>query len=182
MNLPEKYVLFVGNRGLYKNFGCFIRAMAQLMSSDRELQVICGGSENFTPAENLLFDELSIAGRVSWRAFANDAELSSLYSHARAFVFPSMYEGFGIPVLEAFACGCPVAVSGCTSLPEVAADAAEYFQPESVDDIARAVSAVVYDTAKSSLLKQRGFERLSHFSWQKTAAATISLYQQLLNR
>ncbi|HEY0111079.1 MAG TPA: glycosyltransferase, partial [Fibrella sp.] len=116
--------------------------------------------------------------RVHYRSIT-DLSLYELYHQAEAFVFPSLNEGFGIPVLEAFSAGCPAILSNRSSLPEVGADAAIYFDPEQDESIAYAVEKVLTDTALQKEMRNKGSQRLKQFSWEKTAAKTYSLYRQL---
>ncbi len=180
VKLPEKYVLFIGNRGLYKNFSLFATAMAPLLRQDDSLHIVCGGSNSFSPEEITLFKSLACENRFIHQKIAADRTLVSLYKNAMAFVFPSLYEGFGIPVLESFSCGCPVILSNVSSLPEVAGDAAEYFNPEDESSIMTAVSKVIYDEAKRVEMRKNGLERLKYFSWEKTAAETKNVYESLI--
>jgi glycosyltransferase involved in cell wall biosynthesis len=179
LNVPEKYILFVGNRGLYKNFNTFIRSVAPLIQKDQTLFVICAGGGSFTPSELNLLDGLKISNKV-WQYSADDKILSYLYSKALVFVYPSLYEGFGIPILEAFNCGCPVALSNSSSFPEVAADGGLYFNPQDVDSIRSVVSEVIYDEKRRNILISEGFKRLHKFSWENTAQKTASIYKELL--
>lgn len=178
MPLPGKYMLFVGQRLRYKNFPLFIRAVAPLMKQDSELAVICAGGGGFSPEELLLFDSSGIAGRVS-QLSVPDETLAVLYGNARAFVFPSLYEGFGIPVLEAFTCGCPVVLAQSGSFPEVAGDAALYFDPRDEGSLRAVLESVVYDETLRDTMRSRGFSRGREFSWDKTALATKAVYESL---
>ena len=108
--------------------------------------------------------------------FASEDQLSALYRGARAFVFPSLYEGFGIPMLEAFATGCPVAASDTPSLRETGGSAAYYFNPKKVSQISNAVYSVVYDDRLRSSLIAAGFQRLKNFNWNRTAKETLAVY------
>ena len=103
-----------------------------------------------------------------------------MYAGAQAFIFPSKYEGFGIPVLEAFACGCPVVLSSKTSLPEVAGDAAAYCDSESEASIRQALERVLCHRDVQAELRRRGHERLKEFSWRKTATETVAIYESVL--
>ena len=117
-DLPEKYVLFVGGRSDYKNFHNFAEAMAPLLARDRELYLVCAGGGPLTSEEVAFTKELGIGDRI--RQFsADDRAMCQIYLRARAFVFPSLYEGFGLPILEAFACGCPAVLADTSSLPEI---------------------------------------------------------------
>lgn len=176
--LPKKYLLFVGARTYYKNFQNFLRSVAPLLHQDEHMDVVCAGGGEFTPGENTLFGHLRILGRVH-RYSAPDSMLWHLYRNATAFVFPSLYEGFGIPVLEAFACGCPIAVSDTSSLPEIAGDASLYFDPLDEASIRSAVERIAYDKNLRERLVQKGFLRVREFSWEKTALETIQSYESI---
>ena len=172
------YVIFVGNRAGYKNFSRFIEAMKAIMNIHRDLCVLCAGGGEFT------HDELDlIRGYESRiiRAGLSDDELVSAYSHALCFVFPSLYEGFGLPVLEAFACDCPVVCSSSSSLPEVAGDAAEYFDGNDCDDIADKITSVIECESLRDDLRRKGRERLKLFDWKKTAIETLKCYEEALS-
>ncbi len=177
--LPQKYLLFVGNRRVYKNFDTFVESISSLLQNDNDLHLICAGGGKFTPSEIANLEKLGVINKVTQCSF-DDNILAQLYKNALAFVFPSLYEGFGIPVLEAFTCGCPVVTSNKSSLPEVAGDAAEYFDPADKMSISSAVKKVIYDHDLRSELKGKGHERLKGFSWEKTANNTKKLYQSIL--
>jgi len=179
LDLPAKYFLFVGQRGGYKNFDFFVKAIAPLLRVQPSLSVICAGGGAVTPQENAMFAALGIIGRVR-QCMASDNALWSLYSKAVAFVFPSLYEGFGIPVLEAFSAGCPVLLSNRSSLPEIAGDAAWYFDPEDEKSLANVLSRVLDDAAERENLITRGRERGGAFSWEKVALETKAVYESVL--
>jgi glycosyltransferase involved in cell wall biosynthesis len=124
--LPARYIVFVGNRSVYKNFNFFIRSVSLLLLNNRDLHIVCAGGTTFDRGELDLLKGLGIFGQVHHYPI-NDSILRTIYSRAELFVFPSLYEGFGIPMLEAFGVGCPVAASRSSSLPEVGGDAARYF-------------------------------------------------------
>ena len=119
-------------------------------------------------------DELVIADRVS------DDDLVALYNVCRLFVFPSLYEGFGLPPLEAMACGTPVASSSSASLPEVLGPAAAYFSPENADSLVEAICRILDDAALRARLVHLGIERARHFSWDDAARRTLALYREVL--
>jgi glycosyltransferase involved in cell wall biosynthesis len=111
----------------------------------------------------------------------NDNELAHHYSKAQALVFPSLYEGFGIPVLEAFACGCPALLSNRSSLPEVGGEAALYFDPENVPSLVERLVEVVEDKALADDMRTMGLNRLKLFSWEMTARKTIEIYKNVVS-
>ncbi len=178
-DLPQKYLLFVGNRRVYKNFDTFVESIASLLKDDNGLHLVCAGGGKFTPWEIAGLEKLGIMQKVIQYPF-DDSKLAQFYRNALALVFPSLYEGFGIPILEAFSCGCPVIASNISSLPEVAGDAAEYFDPADTMSISGAVKKVIGNDDLMRELKARGYERLKAFSWEKTAANTKKLYQSIL--
>ena len=111
----------------------------------------------------------------------NDTILSSLYTNALAFVFPSLYEGFGIPILEAFACNCPVLISNTSSLPEIAGDACISFDPKDKSSILDAVKHVLSDKSLQAELREKGRKRLNFFSWERTAKETKQVYKNVIH-
>ncbi|GAB3910703.1 glycosyltransferase family 1 protein [Larkinella knui] len=171
------YLLFVGNRGMYKNFLPFIEAVAPLLRAG-QIRVICAGGGPFSAGEVAVLQQLKLEKLVEQQPI-NDDKLRQLYRQALAFVFPSLYEGFGIPVLEAFACNCPCLLSNRSSLPEVAGPAAVYFDPESSESIHEAVGRVLSSATLRQQLADLGQHQLNHFSWEKTVAETLDLYQSL---
>ncbi len=175
--LPYRYILYVGDRSAgYKNFAGMFEAFRKLHAKDETLHLVCTG-KRFTEAERADIAEAGLAAYIHQVA-ASDKTLADLYQQAEVFVYPSRYEGFGIPILEAYACGCPVALSRATCFPEIAGEAGEYFDPDSSDDIARAVGAVVYDKTRRSALVEAGKERLTHFSWERAAEQTEACYRK----
>lgn len=175
----KKYILFTGQRSYYKNFELFLRAAAPLLVNNN-IELKCTGNP-FSEKEVFLLDELKISNLVK-SFYVNDDILSSLYSNAIAFVFPSLYEGFGIPVLEAFASNCPAILSNTSSLPEVGGDAAVYFDPYSIQDMRESIEKVILseDLQKSLILKGR--ERLNSFSTKKCAEDTSQIYKKTINK
>ena len=178
-DVPARYILFVGTRIRYKNFNLFAKAVAPLLREQPDLHLLCIGWTGFDAAEQALLEAEGIAGKTLRRT-ANDQELAVYYSHAEAFVFPSLYEGFGIPVLEAFACGCPAIISNVSSLPEVGGDAAAYFDPNDAHSIYQAVKDVVNNPARQDDMRAKGYARLKEFSWDKTAAETLKVYERAM--
>lgn len=172
--LPARYVLFVGMRNLYKNFDVVVEALAKL-----DLHLVCIGGGAFTDAEKALTAKHGMTSRVIQRS-VRDAELAAAYAHAVAFVFSSRYEGFGIPILEAFACGCPTLLADASCFPEIAADAALYFNPDSAGELRDAIARVDGDAALRTSLRDKGRARANEFTWDATAAKTYAAYRAVL--
>lgn len=176
--LEKPYILFVGNRNGYKNFIFFIKSVAKLLKKDENLHVYCAGGGPFNQPELKLLNELNIFSRVRY-VRTNDLIMKHLYENAQAFVFPSLYEGFGLPILEAFSCGCPVLLSNSSSLSEVGADAASYFDPTDPESLIQSIETVLSDDHYREKLIGKGFERLKQFSWENTALGTKKVYDNL---
>jgi glycosyltransferase involved in cell wall biosynthesis len=170
-------VLSVSARRPHKNLNRLLHAFAGL--PDGPLLVLPGYP---TPFEGRLAEAISrlgLRGRVRLLGWVSDADLEGLYRAARCFVFPSLAEGFGLPVLEAMERGLPVACSSASSLPEVAGDAARYFDPLDLDDIRRAIAELMTDEALRSRLGVAGRERARQFSWERAAAETAAVYERV---
>ena len=181
--IPEKYILYIGSRVNYKNFTKFIESISPILNKDREIKVIIAGGysgkNNFSNTEKELFKKLNITNQI-FQYSVTDEGLAYLYQNAICFVFPSLYEGFGIPVLEAFACGCPAIISNTSSLPEVGGDAVIYFDPTNSDSILSAVQNVVNNEPLKKEMITKGYEQLKKFSWDKTVRETLEVYRGLL--
>ncbi len=175
---PERYLFFVGERKHYKNFNFMVKALAPLFKREQDLCLVCAGGGIFS-SDEIAFLVQSGIGNRAFQFSVDDTALAFLYQHATAFIFPSRYEGFGIPVLEAFACGCPAILSGSSSLPEVGGDAAIYFDPCDEDSLRQAVSAVLHDSYIRSDFITRGMTQLGEFSWAKTAQETRAVYESI---
>lgn len=175
--LPERYVLFVGNRGQYKDARVLFDAFAQIAQDFPDLHLLCVGGAGLSPQEVQWLTERGIRDRVSQR-YLSDAEIASAYAHAEVFVFPSRFEGFGLPALEAMASGTPVMLANATSLPEVGADAAIYFTPGNAAELASALASLLTDDSAKQQLITRGLERAAIFSWHAAAEKTAAVYRQ----
>jgi glycosyltransferase involved in cell wall biosynthesis len=173
---PPRYVLFVGTRNTYKNFGFFLEAAAPVLGD--AIGIACIGGGAFDAGELALIDRLGLGGRVVQRSVA-DHELAACYAHAAAFVFPSRYEGFGIPILEAFACGCPALLANASCFPEIAGDAARYFDPNDRDSLGAALSDVLANDRVADDLRAKGKGRARTFTWEATAHRTYDAYQKV---
>ena len=179
LNNYGRYILFVGRRTSYKNFTTFVNAISGILQKDSELKLICVGTpfskEEMSELSKLKILEQTIALTV------NENSLNNLYSNALLFVYPSLYEGFGMPILEAFANNCPVCLSNTSCLPEIAGNAGVYFDPYSAGSILEAVKKVLDDTDFKDKMIIAGRERLADFSWKKTAEKTAISYQKTLH-
>jgi len=173
------YLLFVGDRPAYKNFNFFIDSIADLLRKNGGLHIVCAGSLPFTHEEKKFLKNLDIFNKVH-HVKINDTILKNLYQNARAFIFPSLYEGFGLPVLEAYSCGCPAIISRSSSLPEIGGDGAIYFEPLDRESIISAVETVLFNENYRQDLIKKGYNRLKFFSWEKTADSTKKVYNNLL--
>jgi glycosyltransferase involved in cell wall biosynthesis len=182
INTPKKFLLYIGNRENYKNFDFFVKSIATLLKNDADLHLVCGGNGKFTDAEENLFKSLGVNNKIIHQEIPNDDVLYRLYQKADAFVYPSLYEGFGIPILEAFACGCPVILSNCSCFPEVAQNAAIYFEPNDEQDIESQVRKVLNDENLRTDLVNKGYERLKDFSPEITAKKTLEVYKSVLEK
>lgn len=178
VNLYGEYILYVGRRDFYKNFIPFAEAISSLLFKEKKLKLICTG-EPFTKNELKKLNELNILKQTVHIA-ANEKELNDLYSHAQLFVYPSVYEGFGMPILEAFANNCPVCLSNASCFPEIAGNAAVYFDPYNKESMLETIRKVLHNNRLRSNLITEGKQRLSEFSWNKTAEKTIDTYKKLL--
>lgn len=170
------HLLFVGARSGYKNFDVLVRAMACEPLRSQDLSLVVVGSP-FSAAEQEQLRAAGLQGRVVRRS-ATEAELADCYRQAAAFVFPSRYEGFGLPVLEAMASGCPAVLARGGSLPEVGGGAAVYFDPDQPEDLGAAVLRVLAGDGRADRVRA-GLARAAGFSWEQTASRTARLYAGL---
>jgi glycosyltransferase involved in cell wall biosynthesis len=171
---PGRYILAVGSRSPHKNLGAVVRAVSLLGSSGPPL-VAAGGSNS------RVFQQASMAvdGSFYSAGYVTDPELRALYQHAACFVFPSLYEGFGLPPLEAMSCGCPTVVSRAASLPEVCGDAALYCDPLDPESIAQQMRRLLEDPSQRAEYRERGLERARGFTWDRSAGAVLSALEDV---
>ena len=174
----DNYLLFVGVRNGHKNFYMLMVSL-RLILHENNLKLICVGAP-FSDDEMLYINSLGLASRVI-SVSANNIQLVSLYRNALAFIFPSVNEGFGFPILEAFSCGCPVLCSDGSSFPEIAGDAAVYFNPKMADSIQGAVLKILHDPKLRQKMSQKGYQQLETFSWKKCAEDTKAVYRKVIS-
>lgn len=178
--INRPYLLYTGVWRSHKNLLRLIKAFKKLSNPNKKLQlVITGKKDPSYPEIPALIQELDLEKRVILTGFVSDEELIALTSGAMVFVFPSLYEGFGLPPLEAMQLEVPVVASNTSSIPEVCADAALYFDPNNVDDMAEKMTEIVQKETLQELLVEKGRENLKRFSWRKMATDILDKYQNM---
>jgi glycosyltransferase involved in cell wall biosynthesis len=183
--LPERYVLFVGTLEPRKNIGLLLQAFSRLLAErpqDDVHLVVAGGQGWGDGGSAATMEAPDMRPRVIFTGFVEDDDLPDLYRGAQMFVYPSLYEGFGLPVVEAMACGTPVITSNCSSLPEVAGDAAVLIDPTRPDDLAAAMSALMSSGALHEELRWKGLARAKEFTWEAVARKTMEVYRAVCAR
>jgi glycosyltransferase involved in cell wall biosynthesis len=176
--ITKPYILFVGTIQPRKNITKLIEAVSLL--KEKQVQLVVVGKKGWLWEEILAAPEkFKIADRVKFLDFVTNEDLPSLYKNALCFVLPSLYEGFGLPVLEAMKFGCPTVISNVSSLPEVGGDASIYFDPQSVDDIAEKLTLVINDEGLRKNMVEKGYNQVKKFSWEKAAKETLRVLEQL---
>jgi len=176
--LPENYILFVGLRSNYKNFFRFLKAAAELLSEYKDLHIVCAGGGPFKVADSLAIERLHLEKRCI-QMDVSDAQLNYLYQQAMVFAFPSLYEGFGYPLLEAFKAGAPVVASNTSCFPEIGGDAVSYFDPYDTGSIYKSLADMISDANMCSNYIQKGNERLKQFPIEKQVEQTLTLYKDV---
>ncbi len=182
LRLPDRFILFAGTLEPRKNVAGLLRAYRLLLDHDpRSPDLILAGSRGWLFDETrALIDELRLSDRVHWIDSPPDRDLAALYSAASVFVLPSQYEGFGLTVLEAMACGAPCIISDRGSLPEVAGGAALEIDPDDVGELAESIAGVLHDRHVQQQLRSKGLERATEFSWERCARETLAVYRRVL--
>jgi glycosyltransferase involved in cell wall biosynthesis len=176
----DSYYLFIGSRAKYKNFDRLLLAFAQVALRESDLKLCVIGAP-FNQQELKMISELKLEHHIENYGYVTDTHLAKLYRNSIALVYPSLYEGFGIPPLEAMACETAVIASNCSSLPEVVGEAGLLFNPESVDDLIDRLLFLLKNPIERDNLINKGRERCKLFSWQKTVDKTIDVYRSLVN-
>jgi len=176
---PGRYLLYVGKRGGYKNFINFLIAYSHSESLKSSFSIVAIGGGEFTPNEIVDLQKLGITDKVS-QVDANDLQLSMYYRNAACLVYPSLYEGFGLPPVEAMSLNCPVIASTGGSIPEICKDAAEYFDPSNIDSIEHVLSATLEDEQRVHQMRQSGLVVAKLFTWEKTASTTLDAYKKVI--
>ena len=177
LGLPERFVLYLGTLEPRKNLPRLIRAFSHIADEVPHSLVIAGG-KGWRVGKAVEIPS-SLEDRVLLTGFVPGADLPALYSAAEVFAYPSLYEGFGLPVVEAMACGTPVLTSSVASLPEVAGDAALLVDPLSEEGMARVLKRLCEDDALRESLSSEGLERASLYSWDGCARAVLGVYESV---
>jgi len=182
LNLPTRnYFLYVGRQDPYKNLQRLITAFSALPHrNDYELWLAGPYDKRYSPLLEIQTQELGISHLVKFLNYVSYDELPIIINQAIALVFPSLWEGFGLPVLEAMACGTPVITSNISSLPEVAGDAAILINPYNTGEITAAMTTIINDSETRKQLSEKGLKRANQFSWEKTGLATVEVLKQYL--
>lgn len=175
----NKYILYVGQRQGYKNFFFFISASAKFLKT-HDLKLLCAGSSEFTKEELNLISKLGLREKLIYTKIQSEKHLISLYKNAEFFVFPSLYEGFGLSLLEAMQCNCPILCSDSKIFREVADEAALYFNPKSKNSIINNLSSIFKDDALKKRMIKAGNRKIKKYSWEKSAIKAINLYKKIV--
>jgi glycosyltransferase involved in cell wall biosynthesis len=175
------YVLYVGARSAYKNFFALVQTFAAADSA-RPMRLVVAGGGAWSDAERAAIAEHGLENRVVLLPRVDEARLGALYRGAVLFVYPSLYEGFGLPPLEAMSAGCPVLVSRTSSLPEICGDAAHYFDPSRKGELERELQRLLGDAALRVAKVAAGLARVGRYTWESAATGTLAVYREALDR
>ncbi len=182
-DLPSQYILYLGTLEPRKNVPALIRAFAALAEQHPEARLVVAGKKGwYYDAIFQTLAELKLAGKVHFPGYIDERDKRFLLAGATLFVYPSLYEGFGIPVLEAMACGIPVITSNVSSLPEVVGDAALLIDPASLPDLTRALERVYADADLKDRLVRAGLARASQFTWEESVRQLLDVYRDVATR
>lgn len=179
--LPENFILYVGNTKPYKNISTLLRAFKLFKTTWKSdyFLVVAGKKDRFHQTTFQMAKELGLLSNVRFFDNFTEKELPLLYNLAKLFVFPSYYEGFGLPPLEAISCGTPVIASSSASLPEILGEGATLIDPDDVNGFAKAMKDVLTNDGLRKQMSKKGIEQSKKFSWEKTAEETLSVYKEL---
>lgn len=176
----KRYILYVGQQSDYKNIPRLAEAHQKLLKKHPDLGLILVGKLNASARANKMLFEKHGYENIIFTDFIPNQERDWLYQHAEAYIFPSLTEGFGLPGLEAMGYGAPVVSSNATCLPEIYGDAALYFDPLNVNDIADTINTLLTDTTLRQSLIQKGLEKQASYSWKEMATQTYNIYEDIL--
>lgn len=175
------YILYVGNIKPHKNLKTLVKAFAKISSFISHDLILVGKKDGFITGDKEIADlSKTLPGRIHFTGIVSDNILHQYFRHADAFIFPSQYEGFGLPPLEAMAVGCPVVSSNAASLPEICGDAALFFNPYDVDELARKLKLVLYEENLRQSLKKLGFDQAAKFTWDSCIHKTTDVIEKIM--
>lgn len=178
----QPYILYVGSRSAYKNFDGFLNSCAISNMIKNKIKIVAFGGGSFSRYELAMIANLGFKDRFVEQVGGSDDVLAMLYANALCFVYPSLYEGFGLPPLEAMAAKCPVVSSNSSSMPEVVNQAGIYFDPNNIDEMSTVIEMTISDESLRSKLVQLGLENIKLFSWQQCATETLEIYRKLIGK
>lgn len=179
VNTIGRYILYVGQRKSLKNFKYTVESLLPLFLDDADIKIVCTGPP-FQQDEKIFIHQHYIDNTIIHVGYVSDEVLASLYHNALTFIYPSKYEGFGIPILEAFVNECPVCLANASCFPEIGGDAVCYFDPNNADSILESVKKVVYDKNYSDELREKGLERVRNFTWKAAGDKVQKCYHKAI--
>lgn len=179
VELPENYILFVGSRPNYKNFYFLARSIKNLLINNSGLVLLCAGGGKFTTEEINFIKSLNLVNKIIQKNFKED-ELGIFYKNAKCFVFPSAYEGFGIPVLESMACGCPIVLTNYSSFPEVAGNAGIYFELDNSNDLNDKIEELLKNETLRKKHIELGLQQVKKFDWNIATNQCLEVYNKAI--
>ena len=183
-NFSEKltvpYILFVGSRKRYKNFDFFLNSFSKSKKLMSDFNVVLFGGEEILGEEKKKFENLNFKKNQIIHIKGDDLVLKNLYKNAKAHIFPSLYEGFGLPLIESMYIGCPIICSNIKPFLEIAYKSAEFFDPKNEENLLSSIEKVVYGNEYSKMLVKKGRERVKKFSWKNCSMETNKIYQSLI--
>ena len=179
IKIEKPFLLYVGDRGKYKNFSNFIKAYSLSKKLKNDFNIICCGGGKITKNEKNFISNLNIDNSKILQIEVTDNELAYLYKNSTALVYPSLYEGFGLPTIEAMSLGCPVICSNHEAIMEAVGKAAKIFDPSNIEEIKNCIEETIYSKDQLDKLKIKGVERSKLFSWEKCAQETLNVYNEI---
>ncbi len=180
LNLSQPYILYVGSRKGYKNFNRFLKACSNSIILKNKIKILVFGGEYFDFNELSNIKNLGFSDGNVEHVTGDDKKLAMLYANALCLVYPSLYEGFGLPPLEAMASGCPVVASNTSSMPEIINNAGEFFNPYDIEEIQYAIESLILSNSRREQLILLGYKNIKLFSWSKCAEESLNIYKNLV--
>lgn len=180
VDLPPNYILYVGSRADYKNFKFLVKAITPLLKANPNLKLLAAGGGKFDDDELKWIKSLCLENQIVQKSFKEN-ELGHFYQNAELFVFPSLYEGFGIPVLEAMASGCPIILTKHGSFPEIAGEAGIYFDSNSEEDLRDKIQMLLNDKKLRAKFAKKGLEQVKKYNWNDAAEKCLKVYKEAIS-